>query len=157
MSDFTESIDELAQMFMQQRKFNPLEYRKLYFLYSKKVDEEIKIEIDAAYHVYFTSDSHKQDFRIHQLEFGDTGEWMYWHARGIRGDKARIKGIRTFTGTFYGNIRTDDRTLEIIAKDLRVLELRGERKRFEDNKLLYGMMISPIKSIYPESEKMLLK
>ena len=143
-------INDIAEMLMKERKFNPLEFRKLYFLYSKKVDNELNLSVDDSYNIYFTcNNNHNLDFRIHQLEFDDVGEWMHWHAKGLKEEKARIRGIRTFTGTFYGNIKTDERCLDVVARNLRIVEVRGEKKRIEDSLPIYGLMAYTIKSIYP--------
>jgi len=133
-----EEIPSLIEILKKEYEFNP---GPLLYLVSKKVDEKIKVEHDASYHIYFISENnHKLDFRIHELEFSSPSEWLYWQRASLKNKEARMDGIYTMLGTFYGSIKTSEKTLEVIARNKRVVKLRSDDERTKNLlPLVYGI------------------
>ena len=136
----SEEPKSIVQIIKENAEFNP----PLYGLFSKKINENIKVEHDAFYQIYFISEKdHKLNFRIHELEFSSPSEWLCWQRVSLKKKDAVMNGIYTPFGTFYGSIKTEDRNLDVITKNHRLVKLRTWDEKIRDMlPLIYFMTFS---------------
>jgi hypothetical protein len=157
INDYIDFLDKVSEPFAKEAKFHPekcglIGPGLLYRLFSKKIDKKVKVSMDDFSHVYFISEDNKLDFRIHVLEFNDTDEWLYWQRVSLEEKEARLKGIY-IRKTFYGSVSSKGRYLDVISKDLRIVDLRTEKQRIKDNRIFHEIMYTPLSNC-SESEKM---
>ena len=135
-----EDMPSFFDIIKEEAEFNPRRIYPIYYLFSKKINEKIKVEMDAIYQIYFTCNNNPQlSFRVHELEFNDKGEWLYWQKAALDKKEAEIKGLYTMFGNFYGSINTKDHNLELITKKNRIVKMRtSDEKTKYWAPLIYG-------------------